>query len=272
MPRWYIESCQKISYMFPKAHAVAYVTMAFRIAYYKVDHPEAFYATYFTTQAADFDAHLILQGPETLRRRRGEIDRKGSGATAKEKSVAGLLEVVLEALARGISFLPVHLYKSDPKIFLITPDGLLPPLIGLQGLGKLRKASWKPGRKGPSHPSDLRRRTRLTKTVIEILEEPRDKALDKLPGPRSTDPFLRRAGEMAKIIPFPRRANPTITELLQEFLTEQHRRVKPPTGRKYERIVYLLMDSLDTFGPDDLPPAEKALYNRLFQQGKMQFL
>ena len=76
---------------------------------------------------------------------------------------------------------------------------------------------------------------------------------------------------MAKIIPFPRRANPTITELLQEFLTEQHRRVKPPTGRKYERIVYLIMDSLDTFGPDDLPPAEKALYNRLFQQGKMQF-
>ncbi|NLN17616.1 MAG: PolC-type DNA polymerase III [Firmicutes bacterium] len=181
VPRWYIDSCQKISYMFPKAHAVAYVTMAFRIAYYKVHHPEAFYATYFTTQAADFDAHLILQGPETLKRRLQEIDRKGSGATAKEKSVAGLLEVVLEALARGISFLPVDLYKSDPKIFLITPAGLLPPLIGLQGLGEAAAESIVAARQEGSFTSieDLRRRTRLTKTVIEILEE--HGALGRLP-------------------------------------------------------------------------------------------
>ncbi len=76
---------------------------------------------------------------------------------------------------------------------------------------------------------------------------------------------------MAKIIPFPRKANPNITEVLQEFVSEQHRRVKPPTGRKYEQIIYLLMDSLDTFGPDDLAPEEKTLYNRLLQQGKVDF-
>ncbi|MGI6035807.1 MAG: PolC-type DNA polymerase III [Limnochordia bacterium] len=173
VPRWYIESCQKISYMFPKAHAVAYVTMAFRIAYYKVHHPQAFYATYFTTRAGDFDAHLILQGHQTLKERFQEIERKGNGATAKEKAVAGLLEVVLESLARGISFLPVDLYESNPKTFLITSTGLLPPLIGLQGLGEAAAESIMDARReGPfTSVEDLRRRTRLTKTVIEILEE-----------------------------------------------------------------------------------------------------
>ncbi|NMB17529.1 MAG: PolC-type DNA polymerase III, partial [Firmicutes bacterium] len=136
-------------------------------------HPQAFYATYFTTRAGDFDAHLILQGPQTLKERFQEIERKGNGATAKEKSVAGLLEVVLESLARGISFLPVDLYESDPKTFLITSTGLLPPLIGLQGLGEAAAESIMDARReGPfTSVEDLRRRTRLTKTVIEILEE-----------------------------------------------------------------------------------------------------
>ena len=86
IPEWYIESCKRIKYMFPKAHAAAYVTMSFRIAYFKVHHPDAFYATYFTTKSADFDADLILRGESTVRQKLKELEQKGMGATAKEKN------------------------------------------------------------------------------------------------------------------------------------------------------------------------------------------
>src|SRR5690606_8650758 len=104
LPEWYIESCQKISYMFPKAHAAAYVMMAFRIAYFKVHYPEAFYAAYLSVRAEEYDADLVVQGREAIRRAIEAVERKGAEATARDKSLVTIMEVVLEAMARGIKF------------------------------------------------------------------------------------------------------------------------------------------------------------------------
>lgn len=173
VPDWYIDSCQKISYMFPKAHAVAYVTMAFRIAYFKVHYPEAYYATYFSVRATDFDAHLVVQGEQRIRQEMEQISAKGNEATAKERNVVTILEIVLEAMARGIKFLPVDLYHSDDKRFLISERGLLAPLVALQGLGENAARSILAAREEGEFNSieDLRQRSKVTKTVIEVLRE-----------------------------------------------------------------------------------------------------
>src|SRR5690606_39870226 len=102
------------SYMCPKAHAVAYVTMACRIAYYKVHYPAAFYAVYFSVRAEEFDAGLVVRGEEAIRREMQRLDQKGADATARDRNMVTILEVVLEALARGIRFRPVDLDASDP--------------------------------------------------------------------------------------------------------------------------------------------------------------
>lgn len=135
LPPWYIDSCQKISYMFPKAHAAAYVMMAFRIAYFKVHHKEAFYAATFTVKAEECDADLLVQGKEGIRKAIDAVERKGNEATAREKSLVTVMQIALEALARGVRFRRVHLYESDPRRFLVTPEGLLPPLVSLHGIG-----------------------------------------------------------------------------------------------------------------------------------------
>ncbi|AZO95545.1 PolC-type DNA polymerase III [Halocella sp. SP3-1] len=173
VPRWYIDSCNKIKYMFPKAHAAAYVMMAFRIAYFKVHYPEAFYTTYFTTKAADFDARLICQGPEHILHVKGELEKKGNDLTAKEKGTLTILEIVTEALARGIVFTTVDIYKSDLKKFIITDKGLLPPLISLDGLGISAAESIAVSREEGSFTSieDLVNKTRISKTVVEVMKE-----------------------------------------------------------------------------------------------------
>ncbi len=135
LPPWYIDSCQKISYMFPKAHAAAYVMMAFRIAYFKVHHPEAFYAAILTVKAEECDAELLVQGKEAIRRAVESVERKGQEATAREKALVTTMQIVLEALARGIKFRRVDLYESDARRFKLTDDGLLPPFIALSGVG-----------------------------------------------------------------------------------------------------------------------------------------
>ncbi|MGL5506729.1 MAG: PolC-type DNA polymerase III, partial [Paraclostridium sp.] len=130
VPEWYIWSCQQIKYMFPKAHAVAYVMMSFRLAYCKVHYPEAFYATYFTTKAEDFDADLIVKGLPAIKSKIHEIESLGNDATTKEKNMLTVLEVALEMYARGIKILPVDIYKSDSKKFqVIGEKTLLPPMI-----------------------------------------------------------------------------------------------------------------------------------------------
>jgi DNA polymerase-3 subunit alpha (Gram-positive type) len=177
VPDWYIKSCKILQYLFPKAHAAAYVMMAFRIAWFKVYYPEAFYAAYFTVRADDFDAGLMAQGQGKVQNRINELkDRKGvdNGAvTQKDKNVLTILEVVNEMYARGIKFLPVDLYKSDPVKFLITTGGIRPPLNSLQGLGLAAASAISKAREEGEFLSveDLRIRAGISKAVIEILGE-----------------------------------------------------------------------------------------------------
>ncbi|MDR5658225.1 PolC-type DNA polymerase III [Serpentinicella sp. ANB-PHB4] len=171
VPNWYIDSCKKIKYMFPKAHAVAYVMMSFRIAYYKVHYPEAFYATYFTTRADDFDINLVLKGKEEICRTIKEIESLGNNVTAKEKNLLTVLEVVLEMLYRGMELLPIDLYKSDSDKFIVKQSTLLPPLKALQGVGQNAARNIVVAREKGAFLSkeNLRERAKLTKTVIEKL-------------------------------------------------------------------------------------------------------
>lgn len=173
VPDWYIESCNKISYMFPKAHAVAYVTMSFRIAYFKVHYPLAFYATFFSTKTGDFDAHLVAQGEHRVRSEIAAIEAKGIEATPKEANMVTILEVVLEAMARGVKFKRVDLYRSSDRHFLIDGDALLPPLASLEGVGASAAAGIVAAREEGEFKSieDLRQRARITKAVIETLRQ-----------------------------------------------------------------------------------------------------
>ena len=172
VPDWYIGSCQKIKYMFPKAHAVAYVMMSFRLAYYKVHYPEAFYATYFTMKAEDFDADLIVKGLDVIRNKMEEITSMGNDATAKEKNMLTVLEVAYEMYARGIEILPVDIYESDAKEFKVVGENkILPPMIALQGVGENAAIHIQKERENGEFISkeDLRKRTKISKTVIETL-------------------------------------------------------------------------------------------------------
>ncbi|CEJ72785.1 DNA polymerase III PolC-type (PolIII([[Clostridium] sordellii] len=172
VPEWYIWSCQQIKYMFPKAHAVAYVMMSFRLAYCKVHYPEAFYATYFTTKAEDFDADLIVKGLPAIKSKIKEIEELGNDATTKEKNMLTVLEVALEMYARDIKIIPVDIYKSDAKTFQVVGEKkLLPPMIALQGVGENAAINIQKERENGEFISkeDLRKRTKISKTVIETL-------------------------------------------------------------------------------------------------------
>jgi DNA polymerase-3 subunit alpha (Gram-positive type) len=174
VPDWYIESCKKIKYIFPKAHAVAYCIMAFRIAYFKVHFPAAFYANYFSLNAECFDAELIIQGERPGVRKYLQDLKNHPELTAKEKSNLVVLEVVQEAFLRGIRFRPVSLMESDPQGFKITAENeLLPPLISLSGLGltcALRMAEERLVRPFRSS-EELARRTGANKNVVEIMTQ-----------------------------------------------------------------------------------------------------
>lgn len=173
VPEWYIKSCKTIKYMFPKAHAAAYVMMAFRIAWFKVYYPEAFYVTYFTVRADDFDAEMMTHGKDKVRNKIKEYEQKGNTISQKEKNVLTILEVANEMYARGINFLPIDLYKSDAVKFQITPEGIRPPLNALQGLGTAAAQNMVEARKYGSYISidDLRIRAKISKAVIEILQQ-----------------------------------------------------------------------------------------------------
>ena len=172
VPQWYIDSCQKIKYMFPKAHAVAYVMMSFRLAYYKVHYPAAFYATYFTTKAQDFDADLIVKGLDSIKQKIQEIHELGNDATAKDKTMLTVLEVALEMYARKIKIIPVDIYKSDATKFIVVDDTtILPPMIALQGVGENAAINIQNERENGEFISkeDLRKKTKISKTVVETL-------------------------------------------------------------------------------------------------------
>jgi DNA polymerase III subunit alpha, Gram-positive type len=190
VPGWYIESCKKIKYMFPKAHAVAYCIMAFRIAYFKVHFPAAFYTNYFSLNAEFFDAELVVHGgPDRVKERIKELKGR-QDVTAKDKNSLTVLEVVREAFARGVRFQPVDLYRSDPKVFqLKAGQELTPPLISLAGLGLTCAERITEERKSRPFRSieELSKRTGANKNVVEIMTL--HKCLEVLPKTDQTSLF-----------------------------------------------------------------------------------
>ena len=141
VPGWYIGSCKKIKYLFPKAHAVAYVMMAFRIAWFKVNHPLAFYSAYFyrRSQKGGFDALLMTQGMDAVRAHMKAIE-SNENATDKDEDLLTTMEVAYEYYLRGFSFLPIDIYRSHATKFLIQDGKLLPPFVSISGLGE--NAAW----------------------------------------------------------------------------------------------------------------------------------
>ncbi|MDG5470325.1 PolC-type DNA polymerase III [Jeotgalibacillus sp. ET6] len=172
VPEWYIDSCKKIKYMFPKAHAAAYVLMAVRIAYFKVHHPILYYAAYFTVRAEDFDLEAMAAGSQIIKSRMEEINAKGLDASTKEKNLLTVLELSLEMCERGYSFKQVDLYKSDAKDFIIEGDSLIPPFNAIPGLGTNAAINIVQARKNGEFLSkeDLQKRGKVSKTIIEFLD------------------------------------------------------------------------------------------------------
>ena len=173
VPEWYIKSCEKIKYMFPKAHAAAYVTNAFRIAWFKVHQPKAYYAAYFTIRADEFDSDIMCYGKEKVINKMKEIDLAGNSATTKDKNMYAILELVLEMYERGIKFLPIDLYKSHATKFLVEEDGIRPPLNSIPGLGTVAAEGIDTAKKDGKFMSidDMKIRSKIGKSVIELLEK-----------------------------------------------------------------------------------------------------
>ena len=145
VPEWYIDSCKKIKYMFPKAHAVAYVTMAFRIAWFKVYHPLAYYAAFSSIRADESDSEIMIYGKQRVKDKMKELESQGNNISQKDKSMYTILEIVLEMYERGFEFLPIDLYKSDSKKFKIEDGKIRPPLSSIPGLGEVAAISIRNG-------------------------------------------------------------------------------------------------------------------------------
>ena len=173
VPEWYIDSCKKIKYMFPKAHAAAYVLMAVRIAYFKVHLPLLYYAAYFTVRAEDFDIEAMSRGSEAIRAKLGEINAKGLEASNKEKNLLTVLELALEMTERGFTFQNYDLYKSDASDFIIEGNSLIPPFNSIPGLGTNAAYNIVKARKDGEFLSkeDLQQRGKVSKTILEYLDK-----------------------------------------------------------------------------------------------------
>ncbi|MCL2497267.1 MAG: PolC-type DNA polymerase III [Symbiobacteriaceae bacterium] len=178
VPQWYINCCKKITYLFPKAHAVAYVVSAVRIAWYKVYHPQAFYSTYFSIRGNDgFDGSLAVQGYSTLNSELEDLKKKvkdnNNNPTTKEASQMAHLEVACEACARGVKFLPVDLYISHATKYLVEEEGLRVPLSALPGLGASAAQNIVEARAGEPFTSieDLRLKAKINRAVIDVLQK-----------------------------------------------------------------------------------------------------
>ena len=174
VPEWYIESCRKIQYLFPKAHAVAYVMMAFRIAYFKVHHPLAYYSCYFYRRSDSFDASIMTRGVEPVRRKILEI-KANPDATAKEQDTLTTLEAVYEFYMRGFSFTRIDIYKSMATRFVIDGDCLVPPFVAVSGLGETAASDLEACREGGRRFISIEELAgacpKLSKTHIEQLKE-----------------------------------------------------------------------------------------------------
>ena len=175
VPNWYITSCKKIKYLFPKAHAVAYVMMAFRIAWFKVYHPLAFYAAYFyrRSQKGGFDAVLMTNGMESVKANIKAIS-ENEDATDKDEDLLTTLEVVYEYYLRGFEFAPIDLYRSHAIKFVIEDGKLLPPFVAISGLGESAAWDLMEGRKGKTFLSIEEVAAacpKVSKTHIQMLKD-----------------------------------------------------------------------------------------------------
>lgn len=172
--QWYIDSCYKIKYMFPKAHAAAYVIAALRFAWYKIHKPIHFYSAYFTVRGGAIDAVAAVQGKAAVKKKMEEIKLKGNDKTAKDESTYIVLQIVIEMLARGIEFLPVDIYKSDARIYKIEDGKIRLPFGAVDGIGEnaavaLAKAREDGGGDFLSY-DDLMARAGVGKSVCEALK------------------------------------------------------------------------------------------------------
>ena len=174
VPEWYIDSCKKIKYMFPKAHAVAYVTMAFRIAWFKVHHPLAYYAAFFSIRADEFDSEFMIYGKEKVKAKMKELELQGNSISTKDKGMYTILEIVLEMYERGFEFLPVDLYKSHNTKFLIEDGKIRPPLTSIAGLGGIAAESIYNAAKLEGKfmcIDDLQLKAKIGKSMVELLSK-----------------------------------------------------------------------------------------------------
>ncbi|MDY2595617.1 MAG: PolC-type DNA polymerase III, partial [Oliverpabstia sp.] len=173
VPEWYIGSCRKIKYMFPKAHAAAYVMMAFRIAYYKVFYPLAYYAAFFSIRASAFSYELMCMGRERLEYYLADYKKRSDTLTKKEQDALRDMRIVQEMYARGFEFTEIDLYKAQAHRFQVIDGKLMPALDSIEGLGdKAADAVVLAARDGQFlSKDDFRQRTKVSKSVIDFMDD-----------------------------------------------------------------------------------------------------
>ena len=172
VPDWYIWSCKKIKYMFPKAHAAAYVMMAWRIAYCKVNYPLAYYTAYFSIRASAFSYELMCQGQEHLERIMEDYKRRSDTLSKKEQDSYKDMKIVQEMYARGFEFMPIDIFRAHSRNFQIIDGKIMPSLNSIDGLGeKAADAVMEAAKDGPFlSKDDFRERTKVSKTVIDMMD------------------------------------------------------------------------------------------------------
>lgn len=173
VPQWYIDSCMKIKYMFPKAHAAAYMIATLRLGWYKVHKPTEYYAAYFSVRGENFDGATVLKGINAVKEKMKNIKAKGYEASAKDEAEYANLQIINEMLARGIEVLPVDIYKSEAKMFVIEGNKIRLPFSSLSGVGDAAaEVLAEKGKQGEYlSVEDLQARTKISKAVIETLRE-----------------------------------------------------------------------------------------------------
>ena len=173
VPDWYIASCKKIKYMFPKAHAAAYVMMAWRIAYCKINYPLAYYAAYFSIRASAFSYEIMCQGQKHLEDVMREYKKRGDSLTNKEKDSLKDMKIVQEMYARGFEFTPIDIFQAHSRNFQIIDGKIMPSLSSIDGLGdKAADAIVEAAKDGPFlSKDDFRMRTKASKTIIDLMSE-----------------------------------------------------------------------------------------------------
>ena len=171
VPDWYIGSCKKIKYMFPKAHAAAYVMMAWRIAYCKINYPLAYYAAYFSIRASAFSYEIMCQGQQHLENVMADYKRRSDTLSKKEQDTNKDMKIVQEMYARGFEFVPIDLFSAQSRLFQIVDGKLMPSLSSIDGLGeKAADAIVEAAKDGPFlSKDDFRQRTKASKTIIDLM-------------------------------------------------------------------------------------------------------